>query len=263
MLQNIAQPRVNIRNIAFETDAGTRARLGVGLIVLGIDQTIEYEFRRILGQPGIGIYGARMKCGTVVSDAMLRESAEGIAETADLILPGIDLDVIAFGCTSATLLVGEDEIARRIHLTRPQVKVTTPVTAVRAAFEALKLRRLALLTPYPEEINQKLREFLLRQGIEVPVMGSFNEPDDLIAARIRTDILRDAAIRLGQEPDVDAVFVSCTSMRVVDVADEIETSIGKPVIASNQAMAWHCLRLGGIADPLQGFGRLLRVSTHV
>ena len=106
-------------------------------------------------------------------------------------------------------------------------------------------------------INQGLRAYFMARGLEVPVMGSFNEPDDLKAARIRSDVIRDAAIRLGREEDVDGVFVSCTSMRVADVADEIEAAIGKPVVASNQAMAWHCLRLGGVTEPIEGFGMLL------
>lgn len=258
-IAEISPLRVNLKNIPFDIDSGIGSRLYAGLIVLGMDQTIEYEFRRILSQPGVALHHARLRTGTVVvNEAMLRECIEGIEETTDLILPGIDLDVVAFGCTSAAMLAGEEEIARRVHLARPGAKVTTPVTAARAAFEVLKLRKVALLTPYPDDINQNMRSYLVARGLEIPVMGSFNEPDDLKAARIRTDVIRDAAIRLGRESDVDGVFVSCTSMRVADVADEIEDAIGKPVVASNQAMAWHSLRLGGINDPIEGFGKLLR-----
>jgi len=55
---------------------------------------------------------------------------------------------------------------------------------------------------------------------------------------------------------VDAVFVSCTSIRLAIIAREIEEALGKPVTSSNHAMAWHCLRLAGIDDPQPQFGRL-------
>ena len=68
--------------------------------------------------------------------------------------------------------------------------------------------------------------------------------------------IREAAVGLGRREEVDAVFVSCTSLRLAMVAAEIEAEIGKPVTSSNHAMAWHCLRLAGIDEPLPQFGRL-------
>jgi len=59
-------------------------------------------------------------------------------------------------------------------------------------------------------------------------------------------------------PDADAVFVSCGALRTLDVIDELEQQIGKPAICSNQAMIWDTLRLAGIDDRINGYGRLLR-----
>jgi len=56
--------------------------------------------------------------------------------------------------------------------------------------------------------------------------------------------------------DADAIFVSCGALRTLDVIDEIESRADIPVIASSQAMIWDTLRLAGIDDRLQGFGRL-------
>jgi maleate isomerase len=58
---------------------------------------------------------------------------------------------------------------------------------------------------------------------------------------------------------VDAVFVSCTSVRLVDAVAEIEAECGLPVTSSNHAMAWHCLRLAGVDTKLPGLGRLFAV----
>ena len=59
-------------------------------------------------------------------------------------------------------------------------------------------------------------------------------------------------------PDADAVFVSCGALRTLDVVDDLERRLGKPVVCSNQAMIWDCLRLAGIRDRFEGFGALLR-----
>ena len=60
--------------------------------------------------------------------------------------------------------------------------------------------------------------------------------------------MKQAAIDLGKESDIDAVFVSCTNVRLLDVVEELEQELGKPVTSSNHALGWHCLRLAGIED---------------
>jgi maleate isomerase len=122
----------------------------------------------------------------------------------------------------------------------------------------LGAKRIALLTPYIEEVNQRFRAYIEARGLEVPVMGSFNQENDHDVARISTASIRDAMIELGREPAVDGIFVSCTSLRVADIAEDVEQAIGKPVTSSNLALAWHCLRLAGVNDAIPGFGRLFR-----
>ena len=88
------------------------------------------------------------------------------------------------------------------------------------------------------------------------MFGSFDEPDDGRAARITEPSIRAAAIELGRHPDVEAVFVSCTSLRLAAGVGAIEAALGKPVTSSNHAMAWHAVRLAGIEDRLPKWGRL-------
>ena len=52
------------------------------------------------------------------------------------------------------------------------------------------------------------------------------------------------------------MFVSCTSLRVLDIAPGLEAELGVPVVSSNMALLWHLLRLAGVDDDLSGFGRL-------
>ena len=55
----------------------------------------------------------------------------------------------------------------------------------------------------------------------------------------------------------DAYLISCTTVRAADAIEELEQELGRPVITSNTAAAWHCLRKLAIQDKVSGFGRLL------
>jgi maleate isomerase len=257
---SIARPEgdlvVNRQHIPFTLDGGVASRAAIGLIVLATDQTIEAEYRTIFTLPGVGLYAARLYNAAAITVESLQAMEADIARTTGLILPNRSLDVVAFACTSGAMVIGEEEVFARIREARPDIACTTPITAAFAAFRALGARRLAVLTPYSDDINQRLRAYIRARGVEVPVLGSFNEEDDTRAACITPASVREAVLELGRHDAVDAVFVSCTSLRVVELVPELEAALGKPVTSSNHAMAWHCLRLAGIEDALPRFGRL-------
>ena len=232
------------------------------MIVLATDQTIESEFRKICNLPGVGLYQSRIFNAAEINPETLKQMEAGIADATAVILPGLPLDVVAYGCTSGAMVIGDDSVAARIHEARPGIPTTTPMAAAMAAFESLGCRRIALLTPYVEEINQAMRAHIEGGGFQVPVMGSFNEEDDRKAARITAGSVRDAALTLGGAAEVDGVFVSCTSLRLLQTVVELEEALGKPVTSSNHALAWHCLRLTGVEDRLPQFGRLFKTDLN-
>jgi maleate isomerase len=242
-----------------ELDAGIAHRAAIGLIVLATDHTIEHEFRGMLRIDGVAFYETRIANAVQINARTLAEMEKGMAAAAGVILPGIKLDVVAYGCTSGTVVIGEETVFRRIREARPGVACTTPITAAIAGLKALGSRRIALLTPYVEEVNQMLRRFIVERGIEVPVMGSFNHENDNEVARIAPASIRAAIRELASEPGVDGVFVSCTSLRVAGIAEELEAELGIPVTSSNHALGWHCLRLAGYREPVPGLGRLFRI----
>src|SRR5215468_5411656 len=236
-------------HMRFALDGGVAHRARIGLIVLATDHTIEHEFRQIYRLDGVALYESRIMNSAQVNAATLAEMERGLATAAGLILPGTKLDVVGYGCTSATVVIGEETVFERIREARPGV----------ACFKKLGVKRIALLTPYVDEVNQMFRRFVEARGITVPVMGSFNHENDNEVARISQASIKDAVRELAREPSVDGVFVSCTSLRVATIAEELENELGKPVTSSNHALAWHCLRLAGVDDSLQGLGRLFRV----
>ncbi|MEK9786050.1 MAG: Asp/Glu racemase, partial [Gammaproteobacteria bacterium] len=113
-----------------------------------------------------------------------------------------------------------------------------------------------VLTPYSDEVNQYIRRYIEDNGFEVPVFGSFNQDDDNLVARISAESMKTAALEIGRHDNVDGVFVSCTSLRLAHCVADIENTLGKPVTSSNHAIIWHSLRLAGINDSIDGFGKL-------
>ena len=248
-----------IERLPFTTDEGIGATARIGLVVLSIDQTIEHEFRQVITTPGVGLYETRIPCAPQITPDSLRAMGPLITGAVELILPGARLDVVAYGCTSGAMALGEDAVAASVRAARPDAKVTTPVTAAFAAFDALGAKRIAVLTPYGSDVNAIVRDYITERGYEVPVFGSFNEPEDRVVARIDASSLRTAMRRITEGRSVDAVFVSCTSLRLVEAVSALEREIGLPVTSSNHAMAWHCPRLAGVTEKRPELGRLFEL----
>ena len=240
----------------YQVDEGIGYRARIGLIVLATDQTIEYEFRRMLALPGVALYESRLANAPTITPETLQAMERDIPEATALLLPNLPLDVVAYACTSGAMVIGDDHVRAGIWQIRPGIAWTTPMAAAFAAFKALAARRICLIAPYVDAINRAMRRAIQEAGFEVPVMGSWNLADDTKVARIAPSTIRQAVLELGRSEAVDTVFVACTSLRVADDVEALEQELGKPVTSSNHALAWHCLRLAGYDDLVPGFGHL-------
>jgi maleate isomerase len=259
VLEESAQSTADLGVLPSWLDAGIGWRTAIGLIVLASDQTMEHEFRKLIKGDGIAVYASRLFNDNDITPATLRAIGPRIAPATGLILPGIDLNVIGFGCTSATVELGEEAVFGEIRRARPGIACTTPITAAFAAFRAFRARRIALLTPYAPEINARFVAYLRGQGIETVAMATFDRRDDRDAARISPASVADGVRALSKVRGVEAVFVSCTSIRLAEIADALERETGVPVTSSSHALAWHCLRLGGVGDAMPDGGSLFRL----
>jgi len=117
--------------------------------------------------------------------------------------------------------------------------VTNPLRATAALCEDRGISRLALLSPYIEEVSVSLRAAFAGIGVEMPVFGSFGEAEEAKVVRISQSAIIDAALALGSDSQVEGVFLSCTNLRTFDAIPEIQKRLKKPVMSSNQALAWH------------------------
>ena len=249
-----------IEHIPFTTAKVIGSRARIGLVVLASDYTIEHEFRTLFSIPGVDLYAARIRNSPQITPQTLAAMEPLLTETADRILPGDDLDVLAFGCTSASTVLGGDRIASLLGEAKPMAKPSDPISAAFAAFDALGARKIGVLTPYRRDVNEQVRNYITGHGYEVPVFGSFNEEMDPVVATIDEASLVGAIDTIRDGHDIDAVFVSCTSVRLADAVAGIEARTGLPVTSSNHAMAWHCLRLAGVDETIEGRGRLFTLG---
>ena len=217
----------------------------LGLVALQSDQTIERDLRRMF-PPTSEFYVSRVPSAAQVSSESLAEMEAHLTGASALLPPQVRYDVVGYGCTSGTAQIGSGQIAARVqHGTRTKA-VTEPVSALRAACETLGVTRLAILSPYVEEVSSQLRKTLAAGGVETPVFGSFEEADEARVVRIDAPSITQASHALMENAKVDALFLSCTNLRTLDVLGPLETALGMPVLSSNLVLGWHMATLAGL-----------------
>ncbi|MEJ2169731.1 MAG: hypothetical protein P8X90_29860 [Desulfobacterales bacterium] len=180
-----------------------------------------------------------------------------LAGAAALILPDERLDVICYACTSGSMVLGEQRVARELSKGADGAKPTSLIAGVIAALNELQVRRVVVGTPYLDELNVMEKDYLEARGFEVLQIQGLNITNDADMVKVAPDFIKEFALGIDR-PDAEAIFISCGALRSLDVVDEIERAVQKPVIASNQAMIWQTLRMAGVADRIDGYGRLLR-----
>jgi len=253
---------LHLPSLPFATDAGIGHRARIGLITLATDYTLEHDYRTILaGIDGVALYSARLPSSEDTTPATLVAMADHIAPTAALILPGDRVDVVAFGCSSATALLGEDRVIDLIRQVKPNARVTTPITAACAAFRAIGAQSIGMLTPYTADVNAGLIASFTDAGFEVPLLGSFDEPREAVVGAITEATISQSVLAIAGTARIDAFFISCTNLRAMSTVAGLERELGLAVTTSNHAMIWHSLRLAGVNDEIRGAGLLYGLGT--
>jgi maleate isomerase len=225
------------------------------LIVLESDQTVEAEVRE-LRLEGVAHYVSRIPMDATVTEETLQAMEARLPVAAGLLPSEFGFDAIGYACTSGATLIGVDRVASAIRTEHPNVPCTDPITAAAAALTTLGIESIGLVTPYNNEVTLRMASHYADGGVEVVAIGSFLEEDDHVVGRITEASVADGVHRIAAEPGCDAVFVSCTSLRTFGVIAALETELGRPVVSSNQAFAWHLLRLASVDDEIPEFGTL-------
>ena len=231
----------------------------VGLIILSTDHTTEPDFRRMVASDRIGVYVVRIAYANPVTPENLRAMQPSLTAGTDLMLPGEELDAICYSCTSASVVIGDAEIEAAIRRAKPGAAVVTPTMAAVRALNAFGAKKISVLTPYTVETSRPMAEYFAGQGFEIASFTCLGFDDDREMARIAPESLVGLA-REAMAAQADALFISCTALRAALAAPAIEVAIGRPVVTSNQATAWACLRLCGDKAARPEFGRLMALG---
>lgn len=227
----------------YTLDADDPAAPPLGLIVLQTDETIETDFRRYFADHPSPIYATRIPSGTQVTTDSLAQMKSDLSASADLLPKGLTYPAVGYGCTSASSVIGSEQVEKLVQGSCNALTVTNPLRATAAFCAEHGISRLALLSPYIEEVSVTLRSAFARIGVEMPVFGSFGEAEEARVVRISNSSIVDAALALGADSQVEGVFLSCTNLRTFDAIPQIQKRLKKPVLSSNQALAWHMKKL--------------------
>ncbi len=233
---------------------GWRAR--IGLILPAINTTMEPEFNAMKPKD-VSVHATRLllRTGLDRRAEALKTMARGTEGAAEL-LAAAKVNIIAYGCTTGSLAGGigwDEELIRRIERLTG-IPATTTSTAVLQAFKALGVSKVAIATPYVEELNEMERLFLEAHGIKVLNIRGLGGPD----SNRRPEITYKLACEVDT-PEAEAVFISCTGFKSITIIEKVERQLQKHVFSSNTATMWGVLRRLGIKDEIKGYGKLLRM----
>ncbi|MEW2916994.1 aspartate/glutamate racemase family protein [Ruegeria sp. ANG10] len=229
--------------LPYTLDADDPAASPMGLIVLQTDETIEPEFNAYFADRTCPIYVSRIPSGTEVTTDTLAQMERALPAAADLLPKIRPYKVVGYGCTSASSVIGSEQVERMVQETCNTAVVTNPLRAASACAAHLGVSKFALLSPYIEDVNEPLRRAFAENGVSMDVFGSFGEAEESKVVRISRRSVVDAALKLGADSSVEAIFLSCTNLRTFDAIPEIQERLGKPVLSSNQSLAWHMREL--------------------
>lgn len=228
----------------------------IGLLLPSSNTTMEPDFYQ-MAPPGVTVHTARMLLRDVTPDAL--EEMAGEAARAARLLKTADVDILAYGCTSGSLIRGVDwekSLKSRLEETAGVPAVTTAGAVVDGLF-TLGAERVSVFTPYTDVVNMHERLFLEAHGFMVDTIRGLGFTDNQRIGRVSREQLESFIV---PAPVSDAVFVSCTNLPVVHLIEALEEKHRLPFVTSNQATMWAALR-GLDQSNIDGYGALL--SDHV
>lgn len=222
-----------------------------GLIIPSSNTVMEPDFHRELG--------ARSAIGTarIFLEQVTREAEESMIEDdlprALRLIKTTDPHVIVFGCTSAGSLGGLDgdsAIARRIE----QLTGVPALTVVGCVVQQLRMiepRKVAVFTPYEEELTRTVAQCVVDAGYRLAKTAGMGIRANRDIGRVTpAEIVEFVTAQIGGA-DADCIFLSCTNWQAVDAIAAVKARFGVPVISSNQAT------IDAVRDRATAFG-----STH-
>lgn len=239
-----------------EMDAGRHHRAQLGFILMSTDLACEADMMD-MAPDGVGVHITRLKTDDYTTNATLARHIDDMAEAASRLQPDMKPQVISYCCTSGSIVCGEENVFREIRKGAPHAQPMCIVTGVMDALREIGASKIVVGTPYLDEINAVEAAYLAQGGFEVLDIQGLQLTTGIAFGQVTPAYWKQFAHEIDR-PDADAIFLSCSGIRALEVVDEIEQMLGKPVITSNQAQFWSCLRRAGVMDQPEGFGQIFK-----
>ena len=233
---------------------GIAHRGSLGFILMSTDLACEADIIA-MAPDGVGVHFTRLKTEDYTTNETLARHIDHMAEAASRLQPDAKPAVISYSCTSGSIVCREENVFREIRKGAPYAQPMCIVTGVMDAMREVGARKIVVGTPYLDDINTAEAEYLLAAGFEVLDIQGLCLETGLEFGKVEPSYWKEFALEIDR-PDADAIFLSCGGIRSLEVVEDIEKAAGKPVITSNQAQMWSCMRRAGLMDQLAGFGRL-------
>jgi maleate cis-trans isomerase len=240
-------------------DALSVPRARVGLIIPSVNTYSEPQFNHFAPE-GLGIHVARARVAGQ-HKRPLPEMKEDIAGAARL-LSDCHPDVIVFHCTDTSMTQGPQGEGKILDIVKDATGIDAMATSrlVLEAMQALGMKKVVLLTPYKS--NKAVIDYLTAAGVTV-----LRDIAMKLEAKDFGSVTPAQWAQMAKEldgPDADGVFLSCTNTTQIEAIADIERMLGKPVVNSNQAVLWGCLRrLKAPLSPLKPMPQLGRLMQTV
>ena len=227
----------------------------VGLIVLATDVMIEKDFLKVFSRVPADLYVNRITNYNPVTAENLEKMTNKITSVTENILPGERIDCIVYGCTSGTIVSGYDNIKKKINIAKPDALVTAPSTAALNALKKKNINKISIVTPYIKSVNDDVVNFFKKNNFEVTSNTYFDIQSDVDIGRVEQDQLFKILSNINHK-DAEALFVSCTSLPVLNIIERLEKKLKMTVLSSNQALIWETLEIINRNNSIKGYGSL-------
>jgi maleate isomerase len=226
----------------------------IGLIIPSSNCLAEAQFHKYAPR-GVDVQVTRLRM-TGKWHRPFEESADRIAEAAAA-LSDTNPGIIVFNCTANSMeggLKGETQVREIVQKASACPAITT-AQAIAEALRLLRMKKLVLISPYIAATNRKEIQFLSEAGFEVIHdlglgLGGGADYINVTPARWREIALQNT------RPDADGYLLSCTNTTMIEVIEELERELKKPVVTSNQAALWAALSRLGVRNQPEGVGQL-------
>lgn len=240
----------------------SRGRARIGVLVPFTNTNLEPDLA-MMRPDGVSFHFVRMSGYDIdaIPDAeQMAAMGEASLDEPLRLLAGARPQVVLYGCTSATLTHGpafDRDLAKRIESDMGAATVTAAGALVNALHQ-LGIGRVGFASPYVAEINDMAVSFLSSSGIETVSRADVGVAlDNVTQGELTPDAVIDLA-RRADSAEAEALVLSCTDMRSLEVIERLEAELGKPVISSNQAMMFAVCQALGMDGGISGYGRLTR-----